>query len=425
MAESDRAGELLEKIEGRAAQCAVVGLGMVGTMQVRLLLKAGFSVVGYDVDESIVDQRRVELSDPGVAQISTKEFVLQDADVVFVCVRVGLLSGGKPNFQALGRVCKSIESQCRQQALVVLVTTVPLGTTSWVAKEINAGFGPDGSNCSHLVGFAPERITADQLLDDVIKTPRLVTGVGSVARELTAKMMTGICDEVVPVSSPEVAEMTKLLENTFRTHCIALIGEMTRAAGAWGIEATEVCEAAATKPYGYFPFYPGPGVGGHCLPNDLRLLEFSCSHVGQSSSLLSSVREAIEFIPAGVIDRLEGLMSSPTSSPMMGAKVLLVGVGFKPGSSDTTASPAGLLAEVLLDRGAHVSYLDSNVGEFAVRGKNLERVDAVGIRRWDAIVIVSGDPLVPLETLNKASSLVLDTGGAALMKGDKSRLARL
>lgn len=411
---------LLDRINNQTANCVVVGLGLVGSMQLNLLLEAGFRVDGYDKDLSVVEKKDSEYrsgADSVTPRFSASDKILAQADIIFVCVRIDL-DNGKPIIEPLRRLISSIHNNCTKSTFVMLVTTVPVGTTDWLAAELDKG---SHSETNHLVGFSPERIYEGQRLEEVRSTPRLVSGLGQNASLLAHALISQLCAKVEPVSSPKVAEMSKLLENTFRTHCIALIGEITNAAQAWGIEATEVCEAAATKPFGYFPFHPGPGVGGHCLPNDLRLLEASFEAAETNSPLLASVRKAIGKIPISIVDRLSSLLDTP----LINLKILIVGVGFKPGSSDTTLSPAISVAEELLRRKAMLCFIDEKVDVFEVDGVAQEKIRTVVDQKWDAILIISGDKSISIDSLTQASKVVLDAGGASAMKGDRSLLHRL
>ena len=410
----------LEKIRNRSSCCVVAGLGIVGKTQCRLLLDQNFPVIGYDIDPKAVESSKQELGYPdnkNLLTLSDCDSCLESADIVFVCVRTSLHPNGKPNRDALQSLIKSIRSRCSSPTFVVIVSTVVVGTSQWFADQLATA----APNRQHfLVGYSPERIFEGQSLEDIRETPRLVSGVGLEAAELTSELISLLCKQSVAVSRPEAAEMGKLLENTFRTNCIALVGEITRASNALGIEATEVCRAAASKPFGYFPFFPGPGVGGHCLPNDLRLLEASFSTAGVHSPVLSAVREAISLIPDAVVKRLDNMLEN-----LRRADILMVGVGFKPGSSDTSFSPAKPLAEKLLSRAASVSYFDSKVHEFSVSGTTVPRVENLEERKWDAVLILSGDSNTSLSQLYAVSKVVLDTGGSAVMKGDDSGLFRL
>ncbi len=418
-AERERAYERLrERIEQRTARCAVVGLGMVGTMQARMLAAAGYEVAGYDTNPAAVVAFQAQAF-ASQCEASTSDAALAQADVALVCVRVGIDAEGEPDFASLRATADLLGRRCAGPTLIIVVTTVVVGTTSRFATEWLARDGGE----HWFVAAAPERIAAQQALEDVVATPRLVAGLDEPSGDLAQALMSRICLSAVRVSRPEVCELSKLLENTFRTQAIALVSEITRVAHAYGVSSSEVCAAAATKPFGYFPFYPGAGVGGHCLPNDLRLLARSCRDAGMSSPLLGAVAEVIEWMPDIVIQRLESLLGQSVA----GLSVLIVGVGFKPGADDLAASPAIPLLERLVDRRARLAYLDDFAADIPLRAGTIERIAPVDFasRRFDAVVIVSGTRSVALESLYQASALVLDADGARIMDGDAGRLLRL
>jgi UDP-N-acetyl-D-glucosamine dehydrogenase len=413
---------LFASIQQRTARCAVVGLGMVGGMQARMLTAAGFSVTGYDTNPAVVDAFLRTVSDDafvGRCNATTSEAALADAEVVFVCVRVGIDAGGEPDTAALQATAAALTRHRIAPTLVIIVTTVAVGTTSRFSTEW-LGHG-DGNRW--FVASAPERIAAQQSFAEVVATPRLVAGVDDASGELADAMLSAICARAVRVSRPEVCELSKLLENTFRTQAIALVSEVTRAANAFGISASEVCEAAATKPFGYFPFFPGAGVGGHCLPNDLKLLARSCHDAGTPSPLLAAVAGVIGDMPDVAIRRLETLIGKP----LEGARVLIVGVGFKPGADDLAASPAFPLMEHLLNRQARLAYFDDHAANVSLSRGQVERIEMVDLpaRRFDAAVIVAGARTIDLRSLHQVADLVLDVGGAKIMEGNVGQLHRL
>jgi UDP-N-acetyl-D-glucosamine dehydrogenase len=250
------------------------------------------------------------------------------------------------------------------------------------------------------------------------RIPHLVGGLTEVATEAGARFLGTLCDQVVPVSAPEVSELSKLLENAFLSTGIALVTEVTRIAHSVGIPAAEVCQAAATKSSGYFPFYPGPGVGGHCLPNDLELLASAGRARGLNTPLLEAVAATNGGAPRVVVNRLQTILRA-AGQDLNGARVLLVGVGFKLGSSDTTASPAADIVRLLRHHGASPVFTDSTVFQFAVDTQAVDRVDAGELRgqHFDACIVLSGDRALSGATVASAAACVLDAGGGRILKG--------
>ncbi len=289
--------------------------------------------------------------------------------------------------------------------LILLESTVPCGMTRCFAESL-------GQRAGLFVAHSPERLSVGQDRRVFRSTPHLLGGVDAEAGRVGARFLSTLCDRVVEVSSPEVSELSKLLENGFLTTGIALANEVTRMAHALGIAAEEVCAAAATKPSGYYPFFPGPGMGGHCLGNDLKILISTANQFGAASPLLSAVAAAAMNGPELVMRRLEGLLLAH-GSELHDRRVLLVGVGFKPGTSDTTGSPAIEIARLLRKRGAVVCYLDSQVREFAVDGQSVERMEDKALEgtKLAATVIVAGDRSTTFNRLIASSEFVLDARG--------------
>jgi UDP-N-acetyl-D-glucosamine dehydrogenase len=292
--------------------------------------------------------------------------------------------------------------------LVLLESTVPCGATRCFAARLE-------SRPSLFVAHSPERLSVGHDREVLRRVPHLVGGMDEAAGRLGARFLRTIIEQVVQVSSPEVSELSKLLENAFLTTGIALSNEITRVAHSVGVAAEEVCAAAATKPFGYYPFYPGPGLGGHCLANDLALLLSSKRRFGVNMPMMTAVAEAAAEGPGAVLRRFEEIVSARGRS-LRSLRVLLVGVGFKPGTADTTGSPAREIARLLRQRGAEVSYLDSLVPEFSLDGQSLDRIMEADLQSGglDAAIVVSGDRTTTLDRLAACLDLVFDARGRSV-----------
>jgi UDP-N-acetyl-D-glucosamine dehydrogenase len=402
---------LRRAIEERTARCVVIGLGHVGRALAGALAEAGFPVHGYDRDPAAVDRcrGRAPAERPEARwSAGTSDEVLADADVVVVAVRLPVADGGRVDHEPLRSVASALRAHPRLPRLVLLVSTVPPGTTrAFAAEWLDAGAG-----CH--VAHAPERLAAEHGWRDLRRIPHLVGGTDAGSTALASLLLRSLCDEVVPVSAPEVSELSKLLENTFRTVNIALVGEVTRIAHAFGVCGSEVCRAAATKPFGYLAFHPGAGVGGHCLPNDLQILRHAAAAQERETPLLDAAALSAARLPAVAVERLEALLAA-TGRPLQGSAVLLVGVGFKPGSPDTTASPAHAVVRLLRARGARPAYLDSQVPAFAVDGEPVPHAAAPD-DSFAAALLLAGDPGLAAERL-AGIPVVLDAGGGRILAG--------
>jgi UDP-N-acetyl-D-glucosamine dehydrogenase len=348
---------------------------------------------------------------PGRWSISANPESLANADIIVVAVRLPVSADGLVDREPLDSAADLLRDAGLRDRMILLASTVPCGTTRTFAETLGGG----GRT---LVAHAPERLSAGQDRTVLRQIPHLVGGLGTQATEAGARFLGTFCDQVVPVSSPEVSELSKLLENAFISTGVALANEITRLAHSSGISATEVCQAAATKTQGYFPFYPGPGVGGHCLPNDLQILAGSARARGLESPLFEAVAAVNDAAPEIVVNRLEAILES-AGSILKRARVLLVGVGFKIGSSDTTATPAVGIVRLLRRRGASPAFVDSAVPDFAVDGQAVERVDASALKNelFDACIVMSGDRSVTGRAVESAANCVLDAGGARILHG--------
>jgi UDP-N-acetyl-D-glucosamine dehydrogenase len=414
---SDFPEHLKEKISSRQALCAVVGLGVIGTETIRLLAERGFPVFGYDRNPEATRKcaEKLEAVSPSLDLDGGDR--LGTADVVFISVRIRCHVDHDVDLSPLRDVGHLLFELHEHEQLIILQSTVPPGVTRKFAQE----YLSNGSRHAFYVSHCPERLqpgNPDWRLDNI---PRLIGGLDSVAGDLAERMIREICDKPVRVASPEVSEFSKLLENVFIATGVALVGEVTRLAHAHGISATEVTQAADSKPFGYFGFQPGTGVGGHCIPNDLRILCNAADSLGINSSLLDGIAEAVERMPATVVSRIREFCGG-----VLPANIVITGVGFKIGSADTTESPASALVADFLEAGCTCCYIDSKVPRFDVDGISIRKlsVDEIGSADIGACVIVSGDANVSVRDLCDAISPVLDAGGAATMR-DYSSETRL
>jgi UDP-N-acetyl-D-glucosamine dehydrogenase len=255
--------------------------------------------------------------------------------------------------------------------------------------------------------------------------PRLVGGLNPSGTQRACAFFEHVGLRPVPVSSPEVSELAKLLENAFLTTSIGLIGEITRVAHALGLSAHEVTQAAATKPHGYMAFHPGPGIGGHCLRNDMDILRQHAAGLSLVTPMLDGVAAVAEDLPGMVVQDLERRLTAD-GRMLAGARILLVGVGFKPGSPDVTATPAGPIARRLREAGAELAYVDASVPLFAVDGIELPRLqpEALDGEPFTAGLVIAGDRTIGVEQLRRNCLCLLDTGGGSTMSGEFAREER-
>lgn len=395
--------------------CAVIGLGFVGTSTFRLLARAGLRPYGYDVSAAALARARSELPlalDPAVLwSVGSGPEPLVDADVVMVAVRLGRDPDGVFHDEALRQVAETLNRHGRDGQLIILESTVQPGTTRRFAEQWLRRPGVD-------VAHAPERLRIGDDDARTLATPRLVAGLTPTAGQRAEAFLARIGLQPVRASAPEVTELSKLLENAFLTTNIALIGEITRLAHAAGVSAREVTAAAATKPHGYFAFHPGPGIGGHCLRNDLDLLRQHAYAHALSTPMLDGIAHVAAELPAMVVRRLEQRLAA-LDQQLRGTSVLLVGVGFKIGSPDLTETPAIPIVRALRQAGAKPAYADSIVPVFEVDGDPVPRctIERQGSRRFGAALVLAGDRAIAAPDLRASCTCILDAGGGVITEG--------
>jgi UDP-N-acetyl-D-glucosamine dehydrogenase len=399
----------------------IIGLGVIGTMTAQTVCDAGLSVIGYDSDAEWVRKTISRRQRSPLFRLATDLSTIEDADVVVIAIRMPLSRHGTLVRASLGKLALQLRAGPKRDRLIVMESTLPLGMTRWFAGRLS-GKGHGGSE---HVAYVPERLKAGQSTDEVRSTPRLVGGLTDEANSVACAFLKRIGVRSVPVSSPEVAELSKLLENAFLTTGICLMGEITRLAHAVGVNATEVATAAATKPRGYLAFSPGAGIGGHCLPNDLRLLQNTARVLRVSTPMLKSLSTSSAELSPTVIRHLETLMRAQGKA-IAGSRIWVVGVGFKIGSSDMRRTPAIELVRILRRKKAIPLYSDVSDGSFVVDNQTVKRISK---RNWPrniaAALILSGDPHVTLSRLRSRVGVVLDLGGARIMSGNRSGISTL
>ena len=401
---------LAQRIEARSARVGVIGLGAVGGISARLIAASGFSVIGVDRSEARLAQIRSLPEFQGI-ELAADASALAEADVVFVAVRVES-QDGRTDLAAARAAFHSLRTHTRNVPLILFESTVPPGTTRALATEI---FGADSPQAA-LVAHCPERLRVGDDIQSMRATPRLIGALSETATALGAAFLRQLGITPVCASSPETTELSKLLENTFLTTGIALMGEVTRIAHRLGVSAQEVALAAATKPHGYFAFRPGAGIGGHCLINDLQMLRATAVDAGIDSPMLNGVQHAAEQLTGTVVRKLEDLLQS-RDVRLEGAQVCIVGVGFKPDSPDVTNSAAIDLVRALRTRGARVGYIDSLVDNFAVDGATLPRLGPDAAGSLQALLLLGGDRATDIEALAARVPATLDASGRRLLGG--------
>jgi len=433
------AEELLQKIKGRRAHVAVIGIGYVGLPLAVEKAKAGFKVVGIDRNaERVAMVNRGENYIPDIlgrdlAQVvkegklhAMQDFsVISDVDVITICVPTPLDKNKQPDTSYIEGVVEQSLPYLHKGQLVILESTTYPGTTEEVILPLieSRGFkvGKD-----IFLAFSPERVDPGNDRYKTKNTPKVVGGVTPACTEMAATLYEQILDgEVYRVSSPRVAEMTKLLENIFRIVNISLVNELALLCEKMNIDIWEVIEAAKTKPFGYMPFYPGPGLGGHCIPIDPFYLSWKAKEYDFSTRFIELAGEINDAMPYHVVERAMELLNKDGKA-LNGAKVLLLGMAYKRDIDDLRESPALKVARLLADRGAKLSYHDPYIPEINSAGLELRDVPLTPeiLAAQDLVIITTAHTNVDYKMVVDHAPLILDTRNAT--KGIKSpKIARL
>jgi UDP-N-acetyl-D-glucosamine dehydrogenase len=422
-----------QKIADKSARIAVIGLGYVGLPLAVGLSKAGFQVTGVDLDAKKVEslQRGVSyipdvptealtpLVREGRLRTSADYDVLNDMDAVFICVPTPFDSMRAPDLSFVKNAAQGIASRLHVDQLVVLQSTTYPGTTEEVVQPILESSGLKAGKDFHLA-FSPERIDPGNRQFTVENTPKVVGGITPMCAQLAEDLLAHLTSEIHQVSSPRAAEMTKLLENIYRSVNIALVNELTLLAERMEIDIWEVIEAAKTKPFGYMPFYPGPGVGGHCIPVDPYYLSWKAREYDFYTKFIELAAEVNSEMPYHTVQKvIQGLNQRGQS--IKGASVLVLGVAFKPNVDDARNSPAERVIELLLKEGAKISYHDPYVPHFHVGGDvflrdgtHFESVPVTPeiLTQADCVVIVTGHADIDYAQVVEHARLVIDAVNA-------------
>ncbi len=418
--------DLVERFESRRATVGVVGLGYVGLPLAVAFAGAGFRTVGYDLDESRVagvgrgesylldvpSERLAPLVGAGRLTAVAEFEGLAFADAVLVCVPTPLTTAGEPNLGAVEAAVRNLRGLDLQGRLLVLESTTYPGTTEEVVKPELEAAGLRAGSDFHLA-FSPERTDPGNRRFGVANTPKVVGGVTPACTRVAAALYGQVAEEVVTVSSAAAAEMVKLLENSFRAVNIALANETALVCRRLGIDPWEVAEAAATKPFGYMPFYPGPGVGGHCIPVDPLYLRGRMRTLHYRTRCVELAHEINSAMPDYVVGRIAEALN-PAAGDIRGARIMVLGVAYKADVDDARQSPALEILLRLRRRGAEVAYHDPHIPRLSLPLPNPEDNKGEGSDRgeggdWELRSV----PLTAAE-LRRCCCAVLAAGHAAI-----------
>ena len=427
---------LKERIADHNLVCGTVGLGYVGLPLAVEKAKAGFKTVGFDVQVEradmvnrgenyigdVVQEDLAALVEAGMLEATTDFSRVSECDFVAICVPTPLDVHQMPDTSYMEASTREIAPHLKTGVMVVLESTTYPGTTEELILPIlEEGSGLKCGEGFYL-GFSPERVDPGNLIYKTKNTPKVVGAVGADALECISALYEAVLEGgVTRVSSPAVAEMEKILENTYRNVNIGLVNELAMLCDRMGIDVWEVIDAAKTKPYGFTPFYPGPGLGGHCIPLDPYYLSWKAREYGFHTSMIEASMTVNDGMPEWVASRAARILNR-AGKAMMGAKVLVLGVAYKQDIDDYRESPALRVIERLEERGAEVSYYDPWVRRCWYKGTEKESIpelSAAAIASADLILVACAHTNVNYAFVQKHAKAVLDTKNA--MKGVANR----
>lgn len=419
---------LLNKIDNREITVGVVGLGYVGLPLAVEKAKAGFKTIGFDVQKAkvdlvnagsnyigdIVDDDLKHIVESGMLRATNDFSFVRDVDFIAICVPTPLDEHQQPDISYVRSSAEEIAKHMTKGTMVVLESTTYPGTTEELLKPI---LETSGLKCGEdfYLGFSPERVDPGNKQFKTKNTPKVVGAIGEDAREVIAAMYRAVLEgDVYEVSSPAIAEMEKILENTYRNINIGLANEMAILCNRMGIDYWEVVDAAKTKPYGFQAFYPGPGLGGHCIPLDPYYLSWKAREYGFHTSMIESSMMVNDRMPEYCVERSMAILNRHKKA-LNGSKVLVLGVAYKNDIDDYRESPAIRVIEKLKEDGADTDFYDPWISEYKDKGQifhGIEKIDAEIISSYDLIVITAAHTNIDYDMIQQNAAAIFDTRNA-------------
>lgn len=418
---------LIDKIQSKTAKVGVIGLGYVGLPLAVEKAKIGFDVIGFDIQ-----QHRVELVNQGInyigdvvedelrnlvkmgrIQATTDYSLIDEMDVVTICVPTPLDDYQQPNISYVKASVNSIVKHLHPGMLVVLESTTYPGTTEEIVRPILESTGLVCGEDFYLA-YSPERVDPGNKQFNTKNTPKVVGGITLECTNVAAALYEQVLEgKVHKVSSPSVAEMEKILENTFRNINIALANEMAILCNRMGIDVWEVIDAAKTKPYGFMAFYPGPGLGGHCIPVDPWYLTWKAREYNYHTRLIETAGEINNSMPEFVVERIGNLLNEE-AKPIKFSNILLLGVAYKKDIDDYRESPILDIMEILEKKGANVQFSDTHIDTFSYRGKLYKGISLTEevVASADIVIITTDHSGFDYEMIGQHGKLIFDTRNA-------------
>jgi len=431
--------ELLRRIDKRELVIGVIGLGYVGLPLAVEKAKAGFRTVGFDVQDEkvdkvntgqnyigdVVDEDLAELVKAGKLSATTDFQQIAESDFIAICVPTPLDVYQQPDISYVRESSEQIAKHLKKGAMVVLESTTYPGTTEELVKPILEKGSGLVCGVDFYLGFSPERVDPGNLIYKTKNTPKVVGAVGKDATEAIAAVYRAVLEgDVHTVSSPAIAEMEKILENTYRNVNIGLINELAILCNRMGINIWEVIEAAKSKPYGFQPFYPGPGLGGHCIPLDPYYLSWKAREFGFHTSMIEASMMVNDRMPEYCVERIKKILNRYKKA-LNGSRILILGVAYKQDIDDYRESPALHVIKILKSEQAEVVYFDPWVPEYRQAGEIIKREPALSpelLESVDLVIITTGHSNVDYHLVQKHAKFIFDTKNAMRMVSKRSNI---
>jgi UDP-N-acetyl-D-glucosamine dehydrogenase len=407
-------------VTDRTPQVGVIGMGYVGLPLATTLAEAGVAVLGLDAVQSKVDmlnrgesyiedvssERFAPLVEAGLVRATTSWDAMRWVETVIICLPTPLDEHREPDLSAVLGAAESMAQRLRAGQLIILESTTYPGTTRDELGPVLERSGLVAGKDFHLA-FSPERVDPGRVDWTTRTTPKVIGGLTPECTRRAMEVYGAACDNLVPVATPEIAEMTKLLENIFRSVNIALVNEMAMLCDRMNIDVWAVIDAAATKPFGFMPFRPGPGLGGHCIPIDPFYLTWKAREFEFHTEFIELAGKINSQMPAFCVNKLSRALNS-RRKPLNGSRVLVIGVAYKANVPDMRESPALKVIDLLADEGAQVAYHDPHVPQLAKVGLKSVSLDAELLRSVDAVAVVTAHDGIDWEMIAREAPLVVD-----------------
>ncbi|MBN1354165.1 MAG: nucleotide sugar dehydrogenase [Candidatus Omnitrophica bacterium] len=416
---------LKSKIGKKNAALGIIGLGYVGLPLALAFAKKGFRVTGIDVDKDRV--RKIKRGISYITDVSNDELkkilkrerfetttnfkMIRKMDAVIICVPTPMGKNKEPDISYIREAVTNVKNNIRKGQIIVLESTTYPGTTREILlPELESTGLKEGKD--FYLAFSPERIDPANKIYKTENTPKIIGGISRKSTQIAKFLYDRAIKEVIPVSSADAAEMVKLLENTFRIVNIALVNEIATLCNKFSLDTWEIIDAAKSKPYGFMPFYPGPGCGGHCIPVDPLYLSWKAKEHGFDTKFINLASQVNESMPQYVIERLDGILAAHNKT-LNKSKILVLGVAYKKNVKDLRESPAIDIIRILERRGVGVSFYDPLFPFLKINGINLKRTPFTGsfLKSQDAVIIATDHTGLDYKFLAGHSSIILDTRG--------------